>query len=244
MDNDVSTAATIESLRQQLDAARAEIAGFKYMMQRGQDWMNSAHDSWQTMLRKRDGVLEELKKALADNATLNTAKDQLIDERNACLKELDAARKDNDFLRAFANNPDVQKLRDDLETARAESDRIRAALQREYDHSKNLETSLAASKSREEAYRADVVRLTTEREEWRKINENQSILVMLTEAELTRERSRADVLAAEVRDARAWHDTDARSTGQMMELSSNWDKSRAETDRTHALDPAKFEGKP
>jgi len=60
--------------------------------------------------------------------------------------------------------------------------------------------------------------------------------------ELAKAMSRADVLAAEVRDARAWHDTDARSTGQMMELASNWDKSRAITDSTNALDPAKFEG--
>lgn len=38
------------------------------------------------------------------------------------------------------------------------------------------------------------------------------------------------VLVAEVEAARAWHDTDARSTGMMMELSTNWDKSRAATD--------------
>lgn len=38
------------------------------------------------------------------------------------------------------------------------------------------------------------------------------------------------VLVREVEAARAWHDTDARSTGMMMELSTNWDKSRAATD--------------
>jgi FtsZ-binding cell division protein ZapB len=129
-----------------------------------------------------------------------------------------------------------------------------------------------------DAAQADVVRLTTERDDVRKYWQNlrpaliaiawtqydnvafsqrvaadalaigcpasnERMASAVTEAmaaTITRERSRADVLAAEVRDARAWHDTDARSTGQMMELSSNLDKSRAITDRTNALDPAKF----
>ncbi len=42
--------------------------------------------------------------------------------------------------------------------------------------------------------------------------------------------ARAEVLRAEVDAGRAWQDTDARSTGMMMELSSNYTKARAATD--------------
>ena len=146
MDNDVSTAATIESLRQQLDAARAYIDG--------------------------------------------------------------------------------QDFRSDFRTAG------------------EMRQALNASQAREAAYRADVVRLTTEREEWRKINENQSILVMLTEAELTRERSRADVLAAEVRAWRYQCVQEQCEGGDVDGADCRLNAAMAATDSTNALDPAKFEVKP
>jgi len=145
-------------------------------------------------------------------------------------QQLDAARKEADFLRGFANNPNVETLRD----------------------------ALTASQAREAAYRTDVVLWKREHTEQGLFLGQWQMAVMLAvphgtvwdagnpkamvQTLVDRERSRADVLAAEVRDARAWHDTDARSTGQMMELASNWDKSRAITDRTNALDPAKFVG--
>ncbi len=263
-------------LRVALDAAQSEISGFKYMMQRGQDWMNSAHDSWQTMLRKRDEALEELKKALADNATLNTAKDQLIDARDAYRdalqtmttennatfdginKALDAAGitfLDNDTYAACigrlvaerdAARKDNAACLKELDAARSETDRIRAALQREYDYSKNLESSLAASKAREEAYRADVVRLTEESttlsKEWDMMYKIHQEAV----AKFDRERSRAKVLAAEVRAWREFEDVsiDTSWHNAWCDSCDRIETVKSHTDRTNALDPGKFEVKP
>jgi len=163
-------------------------------------------------------------------------------------QQLDAARTEADFLRGFANNPDLQSLRNDLDAARADAAMWQQA---------HAEQGVALADAR-----ADVVRLTAEREEWRKINENQSILVMLTEAELARERSRADVLAAEVVGLRAAIDTfdsvgthpehchresgrwDSGGPCKMCETWCNAEKLRDITDSTNALDPAKFEVKP
>jgi len=137
-----------------------------------------------------------------------------------------------------------------------------------------LRVALDSSKAREEAYRADVVRLTAElqgerddladkcnaygdalveetklttriaaleaeREEWRKINENQSILVMLTEAELDRERERCGVLEREVR---AWRDACDTWQAQTQELLEVLSSAVLATDTSHALDAAKFVG--
>jgi len=151
-------------------------------------------------------------------------------------QQLDAARTEADFLRGFANNPDLQSLRNDLDAARADAAMWQQA---------HAEQGVALADAR-----ADVVRLTAEREEWRKINENQSILVMLTEAELARERSRADVLAAEVKAWRYWNIENAKVGGD-DEVDANANAAwglleccQRETDDTNALDPAKFEVKP
>lgn len=195
---DVTTAATIASLRAEVDRLKAELQGER-----------------------------------EDLAACYKAKATLIDERNACLRELDFARAENvrlsneaAFMRSFINNEDV---RSDFQTVT------------------QMRQALEASKAREEAFLADVVRLTAEREEWRKINENQSILVMLTEAELDRERERCGVLEREVKAWRHWNIEDAKVGGD-DEVDANANAAwglleccQRETDTRHALDAAKFD---
>jgi len=104
-----------------------------------------------------------------------------------------------------------------------------------------------------DAARADVVRLTAEADELRRgyafvASENARLVYDVgvignraamdsedAERKLTRERSRADVLAAEVK---AW-----RTPGTMAQSEIVW-AAIEYTDRTNALDAAKFEGKP
>ena len=155
-------------------------------------------------------------------------------------QQLDAARKDNDFLRGFANNPDVQSMRD----------------------------ALTASQAREEAYRADVVRLTADADELRRgyafvASENARLVNDVgvignraamdsedAERQLSRERSRADVLAEEVLAWRHWNIEDAKVGGDdEVDANANWawgllECRKRETDSTNALDPAKFKEHP
>jgi hypothetical protein len=126
--------------------------------------------------------------------------------------DLDSARREIEFMRGFANNPDLNELRD----------------------------SIAASQAREEAYRADVVRLTAQLDASRKACND-------TDLELAKAMSRADVLAAEVKAWHAWDDKyfdDAASSGDKQQAENHLDACIVRTVDTNALDPAKFEGKP
>ena len=292
-------------LRVALDAAQSEISGFKYMMQRGQDWMNSAHDLWQTMLRKRDEALEELKKALADNATLNTAKDQLIDERDSLRQQLEQARSYIDGQDVRSDYKNVTEMRAALDAARAREEayladvvRLTAELQGERDDLAATHNLLRQAQSlcgdwqmavmlavphgtvwdagnpkamvqtivtREEAYRADVVRLTAEaqykdgtiellRSEVVRLNElcekerslnvvgekyQKSTVVLLDRSReaLASERSRAEVLAAEVR---AWNAAEHLCKDEPHAEFRTLAEARARTRETQALDAGKF----
>jgi hypothetical protein len=103
---------------------------------------------------------------------------------NDIRQQLDAARKDNDFLRGFANNPDVERLRDERDAAR------------------------------------------------QALND--------TDMELAKAMSRAEVLAAELAKWRAWCDAEDSVLISEPLLWQAVVNARAITDRTHALDPAKF----
>jgi hypothetical protein len=141
-------------------------------------------------------------------------------------QQLDAARRDNDFLRGFANNPDVQALRDDLDAARDDAAMWQKA---------HAEQGVALTEAR-----ADVVRLTAQLDASRQACND-------TDLELAKAMSRADVLEAEVR---AWHAWDDK---HFDELATDEDTRRAEeyldacivrTVDTNAIDPAKFEVQP
>lgn len=160
----------------------------------------------------------------------------LLEERRAYAERLLAenVRLTNEaaFMRGFINSEDVRSDYRNVTEMRAALDAARAELEQ---YRMRLAGALIASEGGD-GQPSDAL-------EYLRTCPTITSVAKLRKA-LTRERSRADVLEREVRDTRAWHDTDARSTGQMMELSSNWDKSRAETDSTNALDAAKFEGQP
>jgi multidrug resistance efflux pump len=134
-------------------------------------------------------------------------------------QQLDAARRDNDFLRGFSNNPDLQELRDDLDAARADA----AMWQKEH-----AEQGVALTEAR-----ADVVRLTALVTALRK-NANDADL------ELAKSMSRANVLANEAKHWRHWY----KSCQPSPQYGTHLGMATLETDRTHALDPAKFEEQP
>ena len=105
----------------------------------------------------------------------------------------------------------------------------------------SLRDALDASHAREEAYRADVVRLTGERDAARQALND-------TDMELAKAMSRADVLAAEVKAWRDWHgfcgmDEPDECTCEPNRVNA-LNFASAETDSTNALDPAKFEEQP
>jgi chromosome segregation ATPase len=138
---------------------------------------------------------------------------------------------------------DGQDLRSDYRTAgemRAALDAARDENKRWHDDCIGYVNTLTETRRELDAARADVVRLTAEVEAVTDLAEQRRNRAKQAEFARDTATARASVLEAEVRDARAWHDTDARSTGQMMELATNWDKSRANTDSTHALDAGKF----
>jgi hypothetical protein len=63
-----------------------------------------------------------------------------------------------------------------------------------------------------------------------------------TDLELAKSMIRADVLAAEVK---AWRDISSATTADAIEVAAfTLSDARAATDRTNALDPAKFEEQP
>jgi len=107
----------------------------------------------------------------------------------------------------------------------------------------SLRDALDASKAREEAYRADVVRLTATVEALR-ANANDA------DRELAKAMSRAEVLAAECnlyRKYQASMDTcDCQGDGCEVcdDAYADWQQARKHTDATNALDPAKFEEQP
>ena len=118
-------------------------------------------------------------------------------------QQLDAARREIDFLRGFANNPDVETLRGDLDAARAD-----AAM-------------------------------------WQKAHAEQGVV-------LTRERSRADVLAAALQSARDtfihiaeyWNGShNQKALADALDVMGA-DANDAAIAAGNALDPAKFERKP
>jgi len=172
---------------------------------------------------------QQLDAARADNARLNSEVSAIGTRLSMDREEIDAlttllaqARKDNEFLRGFINNPDLKELRD----------------------------ALAASQAREAAYRADAVRLTAEREERVEFVERLMAENRRFYNDMTRERSRADVLAAEVKAWRHWNIENAKVGGD-DEVDANANAAwglleccQRDTDSTNALDPAKFEVKP
>jgi hypothetical protein len=101
----------------------------------------------------------------------------------------------------------------------------------------SLRDALDASKAREEAYRADVVRLTATVDALRQ-NANDA------DIELAKAMSRADVLAAEVRAWRYQCVQEQCEGGDVDGADCRLNAAMAATDSTNALDPAKFAPEP
>lgn len=305
MSDELSNATRIAALEEQVRQLTADAAAFNSILKRGQEWMNSAHDSWQRMCNQREEAREALTKALADNATLNTAKDRLIDERNACLRELDAARQELADRNAYAERLLAENVRLSNEAAdvRKELEKYQDSLEvMTTDNNATFEGINAALYAADitfldkDTYAACIGRLANERDNARKWIDGQDVRSDFPNAtamrqaldrerersegldndrahvtlrfneealahfntlkELERERERCGVLAEEVRISRfvtPTHDATAVrfiNTGRTQHGGDRGDPimqllaARTETDRTHALDPAKFEGKP
>jgi hypothetical protein len=138
---------------------------------------------------------QQLDAARRDNERLNSEVSAIGTRSSMDREEIDAlttllasARKDSEFLRGFANNPDVERLRDERDAAR------------------------------------------------QALND--------TDMELAKAMSRAEVLEAELTKWRAWCDAEDSVLISEPLLWQDVVNARANTDRTNALDPAKFEGKP
>jgi len=291
---DTATAATIESLKQQLDAARQELSDRDNEDDRSDSLVNSiiAACAGSGCLNAHE-LRVALDAARADCATLYTAKAKLIDE-------LDSTRADvwnlTETVESLRNSIAASQARE--AAYRADVVRLTAELQGERDDLAAMHTILRQSQSlcgdwhmavmlavphgtvwdagnpkamvqtiidREAAARADVVRFTADADELRRgyafvASENARLLNDVgvignraamdsedAERKLARERSRADVLAAEVRAYRVWQRTKCDDNASSLE---HWhackalDEATWNTDRTHALDPAKFEVKP
>jgi chromosome segregation ATPase len=106
-----------------------------------------------------------------------------------------------------------------------------------------MRAALDASQAREAAYRADVVRLTEQLEYQTLLANARKETIGETTRAWDRERSRAEVLAAEVRTKRALLEDADRERMAWAKI-VNDDKAEEHTDSTNALDPAKFERKP
>lgn len=247
--SDVPTATKIAALEEHVRQLTADAAAFSSILKRGQEWMNSAHDSWQRMCNQREEAREALTKALADNATLNTAKDRLIDERNACLRELDAARHALDdrnayaerllaenvrlsneaaFMRGFINNEDV---RSDFQTVTA----MRQALDRERERVLEWNVLVAQGCTPGGSEFHDCPQNVAYYIKERLADKDR--IMKSQQKELNKERERCGVLEAEVK---AWHAAEHLRKDEPHNEFMRLAEARFRTRETHALDAAKF----
>jgi len=249
---DTATAATIESLKQQLDAARQELSDRDNEDDRSDSLVNSiiAACAGSGCLNAHE-LRVALDAARADCATLYTAKAKLIDE-------LDSTRADvwnlTETVESLRNSIAASQARE--AAYRADVVRLTAELQGERDDLAAMHTILRQSQSLCGDWHMAVMLAVPHGTVWDAGNPKAMVQTIIdreatahvnTLKELNRERERCGVLEREVKAYREWQRTKCDDNASSLD---HWHACKAldaatfETDTRHALDAAKFEVKP